>query len=102
MDIPESEHIRQSKDSSHSFPNSNPPIKPEQLKAEYDNVLRLSRKLSNAIDILSSTKDENAEKSETDLRNFCLETGIPTAFTKERLLFKKSLLNKIEDNMFLP
>lgn len=98
MDVPESEHILETVDHTSNHPSNIPPIKPEQLKSEYDNVLRLSRKLANAIDILSSTSDD----SNSALRQFCLETGIPTAFTKERLLFKKSLLNKIEDQMFLP
>merc|ERR1712066_838688 len=65
-----------------------------EFNKEYNNILAASQRISESIDALA-----NVEVSD-EVREFCLQQGIPIEFVRERLLFKKSVLNKIEKNMF--
>lgn len=96
MDQPEAEHIAEAMDNADGVV---PNVNTAEFKEEYQNVLRLSKKLAESIDFLSKAADANDEMS-NEVRDFCLESGIPTTFTKERLLFKKSVMNRIEEQMF--
>merc|ERR1712178_16479 len=90
MDIPESEQLEILK----TIPKTEASIDPVELSRNYSNILEASQRISESIEAIS--KNTVSE----EIRQFCMENGIPVEFAKEKLLFKKSVMNRIERNMF--
>jgi len=94
MDIPESEQHEILK----NMPKTEANIDPIELNKEYQNILAASQRISESIDAISKVSDDGTVSEE--VKEFCMQNGIPIEFVRERLLFKKSVMNKIEKNMF--
>ena len=94
MDIPELEQHEILK----NMPKTEANINPTELNKEYKNILAASQRISESIDAISKISDDGTVSKE--VKEFCMQNGIPIEFVRERLLFKKSVMNKIEKNMF--
>merc|ERR1712066_113559 len=99
MDTPETDQITKTiAESEQMIPSMSLAPNAEELKSEYQDILRLSKKLADSIDYISKAGGDGENNEQ--VRDFCLDAGIPADFSKERLLFKKSVLNRIQESMF--